>query len=256
MPAFSVGENAVASNFGCPDCGVDFSVAYVCTTLNRDLDPDRDVDVSCPTCSGLVTVTAPQSLSLDDLAVGPPRTTAPSTKVLERARALRASDPSLSLEHSERIAALELERDDWQLKARTDFATGVLNERAHTEDTAVDAVKGHAVLEVPTVQTVYDHCGQFSGNQYARDAAGIIALAAGPDVRVYRLGTAKFALITADLQTARLAGQAVKEALRNAGSSFPRSEGDDTPDDAPTLEDFLARHPKPYGLKVRMQLAQ
>jgi GGDEF domain-containing protein len=256
VPAASIEQGAVVENCGCPGCGVDFSVTYVRTIPRGDLDPDRDIDVSCPTCFCLVTVTAPQSLSLDDLVVGPPRTTPPPTKVLQRARAVRASDASLGVAHSERIAALELERDDWQVKARTDLVTGVLNERAHTDD-AESAGEGHAVFELSTVQAVYDYCGQFSGNQYARDAAGVIALAAGPDVRMYRIGTAKFALIATDLEAAKLAGQRINEALRKAGSSFPRSEGDEDPaDPAPTLEEFLARHPKPYGLKVRLQRAQ
>lgn len=250
VPAFRLDFDAVAENISCPHCAADFSVAYV-----GRADPEaesQDIIVSCPMCAEGVIVVLPRSLEPDGVVVGPPRSVAPAADVLKRGRALRSADSSLTVGSSETIATLEMDRDAWRLKARTDAVTGLLNERAHIED-AEDETRAHAVLEIPPVQAVYDECGQSSGNQYARDTARIIEGAAGEGVFVYRLGTAKFALIAPDIEVVRRAAEAVRDALRSAVSSIAESEGSESARDAPSLEEFLAQHPKSFGLKVRLR---
>jgi GGDEF domain-containing protein len=250
VPAFRLDFDAVAENISCPHCAADFSVAYVGRA--RPGDESHDFIVCCPKCAERVIVVVPRSLEPDDVVVGPPRSVAPAADVLKRGRALRSADSSLTIGPSETIATLEMDRDSWRLKARTDAVTGLLNERAHIED-AEDETCAHAVLHIPEVQGVYDECGQSSGNQYARDTARMIESAAGEGVRVYRIGTAKFAMIAADIESVRRATETVRAALRNAVSSIAESGGSQSARDAPSLGEFLAQHPKPYGLTVRLR---
>jgi len=251
LRAFSAEDDARADNLGCPHCQTDFSVAYPIGP--RRTGESHDVNVSCPACGGPVIAALPASIAPDHVAVGPARQQSPVAAVLERALSLRRADSSLNVRHSETIATLELERDELRQRARTDPATGLLNERAHLEDRE-ETPRGHVALHVSSVQAVYDSCGQESGNQYARDVARLIELAAGAQTRTYRLGTAKFALITRDFETAGPAAEAVRHAIRNAISSVSDAGGAEPGQEpASSLEEFLARHPKPYGLKVRMR---
>jgi GGDEF domain-containing protein len=254
IPAFAVRADAEAINVGCPNCQADFSVAYLLTD-EADAHHRRDVILRCPACAEAVIVETPDEIEPSELVVGPPRSTSPKAVVLNRARVLRDADTSLSVAHSEQMAILELERDEYREEARTDFATGALNERARDEDGAAKG-QGHAVLEMPDVQVVYDACGQASGNVYARDVARILALAAEGLARVYRIGTAKFAMIAPDLERVRRATERVNEELRSASTSISTDDGTPVFDPSATVAQFLERHAKPYGLKVRVTPAR
>jgi GGDEF domain-containing protein len=168
-------------------------------------------------------------------------------------RELLASHRDLPAAHAERIARLEDELAEAQRQARTDYVTGLLNERAHAADSEGRDL-GHGVMIVPAVELVYDRCGQSSGNRIANDAARILRAAARDRVHLYRMGSAKFALIGPDVDVIKSVLEDIRAALAAATLSVAR--GDEVPPaGARNLEEHLDLHPKPFGLEVRMRLA-
>lgn len=126
---------------------------------------------------------------------------------------LLASDPTLSQRHAERIATLEAAIVVLHRESRTDVVTGLLSERAQREDEA--AVEGTwMALQIDDVQLAYDRCGHKSGNQFVSDLTKLMAEGARAcGVRLYRMGTSKFAAFSPDAERIK-AFSAIMDALK------------------------------------------
>lgn len=232
-------------NHGCPHCGEDFSI----TCPNDSPAETRDIDVSCPYCDGPILVPVETDGGPESVEVGPAWDSLPPRRIRDRVRALMSEAPELKVEHAERIARLEDELADAREEARTDPVTGLLNERAHIADRAGTA---HGVMRLPLLETVYDRCGQESGNQLAHDAARILRTTAKDRVRVYRIGNGKFAFIGDDGDTMKAVLAEIATEVKEASVTAARDvEG--APTSCASIDDFIDRHPKPHGLEVRMR---
>jgi len=176
-----------------------------------------------------------------------------ATSVSRRARPPRV-DGDLSKTHdAERIVELESEVARWRESALTDPVTGLLNERAHLAD--APAGKGHAVTEIPDVLAVYDYCGQSSGNVFARDvAAALDAEAKRRQARLYRIGTAKLAAITANVPEAKALMEAFGPVLGNLTVTcvLPKQSSAEPQEMMwGSLVQFLEAHRDTFGATVR-----
>lgn len=176
-------------------------------------------------------------------------------KVQERAAELMRESPSLAASHAERIAALEQEVELWRTHAFTDPVSGLLNERAHF---AVREVrdKAHVVMTIKDVKTVYENCGQRSGNTFLGDIAAIIKEEADKHgVQAFRIGTAKLAFLA---ESNPAAEAFVSELERVLGSvwvtcKIPRGTRPDHVCGAGSaLTKFLLTHEDPFGLDIRV----
>lgn len=108
-------------------------------------------------------------------------------------------------------------------------------------------------MEIPAVQTVYDYCAQSSGNRYARDLASVMRQALGDGTKLYRIGTAKFAIIVASVEAVEWASKVLRPAFDRCVTILPRGAvlGTEAPS---TLDALLAAHPHPFDLEVRLRL--
>lgn len=234
-----------ATNHGCPHCEEDFSI----TCPNDSPAETREMDVSCPYCDGPMLVPVATDGGPESVEVGPAWDALPPRRIRDRVRVLMGEARELSVKHAERIARLEDELADAREEARTDPVTGLLNERAHIADRAGSA---HGVMHIPMLETVYYRCGQESGNRLAHDAARLIRATVRDRVRVYRIGNAKFACIGDDVDTMQAILEEIQADVKAASVTAPRDvEG--APGSCASIEDFIDRHPSPYGLKIRMR---
>jgi GGDEF domain-containing protein len=251
VPAFAT-RSEHATHHGCPHCRADFSI----TCPGESSGEKRDLTVSCPSCTRPVLAPVPIGVDPGSVEIGPVWQALPPRRIRDRVRALMAQHRDLSATHAERMARLEDELAEAQAEARTDFVTGLLNERAHTDDSKGSSKESsaHGVIQVPLVESVYRWCGQASGNQVARDAAAILRDTAGSQVRAYRMGTAKFALIGPS-QAVQAVLAAFSTELREATVSAPAAENGTKPSDL-GIDEYLAHHPKASGLAVRIRAGQ
>jgi len=111
---------------------------------------------------------------------------------------------------------------------------------------------GHGVMSIPVIVSVYDRCGQQSGNRIARDVARIIQITAGGRIRVYRIGTGKFAFIGPDKDTMRGVLAEINTELQAASVTVDENN-EGALKGARSIEEFLERHSRPFGLKIRMR---